>query len=493
MKKYFLQALFASIAIFFGACTNVNKSVAPSPSKYWKAPNEAKPSESSFVRPAQIKTNEVITEDKVLPASDKLLAGQPLNLADLVDIALENNTTTRLYWFQAKVYAAQKGKVESRYYPYVSVSASVARTKTRQVGYTPLAVGTYWATGYGPSLQMNWLLFDFGKRASQSQAALESLRAANFDYNQSIQDVLLNTYVAYFDLYQAQGNVKTALANIEDAKNAYDSAKARLENAVGNKQDELRAKANLLNAEYALQLANASVESARAKLAAVVGIEVSENLKIAEEIEIPESKEAQSKIEELMASALKERQNVLAAYSKLAAAKQNTKSALRNFLPEISAQGAMTWTDYTNDDIYGAPSNNYTLGAVLTWDIFTGFARKYDLISAKAQERAALQQLKETEIQIISSVWANFYTYKSSLAQLESARAAVEASNEAYKATETAYNNGVGTLTDLLNSLSTLSQARQQQTSAESSLAISIARLAHATGRLNAGVEADKE
>lgn len=473
-----------------GACVSVDSSVADSPEVYWKPSKDALP--QKYVEPAQIKTGGIVSKKSAGDASgEKLPSGEALTLADLVNIALENNTTTRLYWFQAKEYAAQKGKVDAQYYPSVSVGMGVSRSKIRQTSVSPLGVGTYWSTGYGPSLEMNWLLCDFGRRSAQSQAALESLRAANFDYNQSIQDVLLGVYEAYFNLYSAQGNVKAALADIDDAKSAYDSAKARLDNSVGSKQDELRAKATLKNAEYALALANSSVETARAHLAESLGIEVSESLKISDSIEIPQGEEAEKKIDELMAGALRERQTVLAAYSKLEAAKQNVKAAERDFLPKISAQGSMVWTDYTGDNMYGAPYNNYSLGATLSWDLFTGFARKYELISAQAKERAAEQQLKETEIRIISAVWSSYYSYKSAVLQLESSKAAVDASEEAYKATKTAYENGVGTITDLLNSISTLSKARQQQVSAESALSMSIANLAHATGRLNAGIPAD--
>ena len=153
----------------------------------------------------------------------------------------------------------------------------------------------------------------------------------------------------------------------------------------------------------------------------------------------------------------------------------------------------MVWTDYTGNEFYGTPANQYSLGAQLTWDIFEGFSRQYELISSRAKERAAAQQLKETEISIISAVWTYYYAYTSALKQLDSTTAAVEASQEAYNATKAAYDNGVSTLTDLLNAQSLLSQARSQKVSAESSLAISIAQLAHATGALTAGIAADTE
>lgn len=490
MKNISINLCGICATLIFSACMSVDSDVASTPTRYWKAPKEALP--EKYISPSQIKTEKISEVEKSLTASDKLLAGKTLTLEDLVDIALENNTSTRIYWFQAKIYAAQKGQVDAQYYPSVSVGAQVTRQKQRNVSFFPLGVGTYWSTGYGPSLQMNWMLFDFGKREALSSAAKESLRAANFDYNQSLQDVVLNVYVGYFNLYSALANVKTAEANLQDTKNSYEASNAKFKNGVGNKQDMLRALASAKNSQFALEKANAAVESARASLAATLGIEVNADLKISEDFVLPKSADAQKHVDELMATALRERQNVLAAYSNLAAAKQNTEAGIRNFLPQISAVGAMTWTDYTGDEFYGTPSNQYALGAQLSWDIFEGFSKQYQLISDRAKERAAAQQLKSAEITIMSQVWTYYYAYKSALKQLESTSAAVDASLEAYNATKAAYDNGVSTLTDLLNAQSLLSQARSQKVLAESTLAVSLAQLAHATGALTAGIEPDK-
>lgn len=71
-----------------------------------------------------------------LSAAEKFQAGRELALDDLVDLALENNTATRIYWFQAKSYAAQKGSAMAAYYPQVSVGAQVYRSKIRpSLGY----------------------------------------------------------------------------------------------------------------------------------------------------------------------------------------------------------------------------------------------------------------------------------------------------------------------------------------------------------------------
>ncbi|MBR6389682.1 MAG: TolC family protein [Opitutales bacterium] len=487
MKNLLRNLCLMGAAASLAACS-VDSQVAKTPTKFWKAPSDALP--ETYYRPAQIKTEEILeNQDEALCAAEKLIAGKKLNLADLIDLALENNTSTRQYWFAAKVYAAQKGKVDSQYFPSISVGAKVYRQKTRQVSPFSYAVGTFWDTGYGASLDINWLLFDFGKRESQSAAAREALRAANFDYNQSLQDLVLNVYVAYFNFYSAIASAEAAQANLADAQSAYEEADARLKNSVGNKQDALRALANAKNAEAALESAKSEIETSRAALAKVLGIEISSAMEISTDIEIPESAEAQKQIDEIIAGALKTRQSVLASYSNYASAQKEALASKLDYLPKIGAQGSFEWGDFTTDRYYGTPSNNYAVAAVLTWNIFDGFTRQYEIISAEAKARAAAQSLKQEQIEVVAGVWAYYYSYKSALKQLESANAAVDASQEAYDATKTAYENGVSTLTDLLNSQALLSQARSQSVGARSLVATSVARLAHAAGSLTANIE----
>ena len=242
-NKLCILATISFAAVLCG-CVNVDSETAPAPTRYWKAPKSAIPDE--IIEPEQIKTDKILNKEdagsnkgnseraKPASASEKMLAGIPLDLSELLDIALENNTQTRSYWFQSKAYAAAVGTAQSSYYPQVSVSMDAYRGKTHPslAYFGNLAVGSYYETGYGPSAQINWLLYDFGKRESQVNSAREALRAANFDYNQVIQDVALSVNVAYYSYYEAVGGVKSAQMNIEDAKTAYDSAKARSEGVV---------------------------------------------------------------------------------------------------------------------------------------------------------------------------------------------------------------------------------------------------------------------
>jgi len=481
-------------------CVNVDEEVAAAPSVYWKAPKEAKP--EALYAPSQIKTDK-IEEDKnseaaekpernrggELSASEKMIAGKKLELSELSDIALENNTSTRVYWFQAKRYAASVGKAQAAYYPQVSVGGEIYRDKTKpSVGYSlGIPIGAYYETAYGPSAQINWLLCDFGKRGARVDSAKEALRAANFEYNQSIQDVVLAVNVAYFNYCAAVGAVKAALLSLEDAKTSFESADRKLKDGVGNKQDMLNALAAVKSAEFQVENGKAQVETARASLALAMGVEVSNIANIADEMPSLSSPEAGKSIEELVARAMKSRQSLMAQYASLRKTQSDAEIARRDFLPQISANASAAYGWYTQrdrDDQY-----QYQVGLSASWSVFEGFARKYELVSAKAAERAQAQQLKAEQIKIISDVWAYYHVYLSASKQVESAKAVVEASLEAYKATKIGFDSGVSSITDLLDAQNRLASARQTEVNARASLSSAVARLSHAVGAIGAKLE----
>ena len=213
-----------------------------------------------------------------------------------------------------------------------------------------------------------------------------------------------------------------------------------------------------------------------------MGVSASDIKNISENVPTLTSPETSQTIDNLIAKALKSRQSLLASYAKLRQTQSDVNVAKRDFLPQISAQAGASYGWYS--DNHRSDQYQYQIGLSASWSVFEGFARKYELISAKAKERAQAQELKAKQIQIISNIWAYYYTYQSAVKQVSSAEAMVKASQEAYQATKIGFDNGVNTITDLLNAQTRLATARQTNVNALASLSMSVARLSHAVGAL---------
>src|SRR3954454_15445683 len=119
---------------------------------------------------------------RVPPPTDLVLppAGAPLELAQIIDLALSNNPATRTTWLEARLAEANLGSVRSAYLPTVDLGASLSRAHTTTGTATTLS---------GPNLSLDYLLFDFGGRNAAAEAARQTLSASGFTHNQTIQDV----------------------------------------------------------------------------------------------------------------------------------------------------------------------------------------------------------------------------------------------------------------------------------------------------------------
>ncbi len=174
-----------------------------------------------------------ILEQKIDPS-------KPLALVELVDIALHNNPSTRQAWDTARAAEAKKKQAESALYPQVTASASLEKERViaTQGKYK---INSF---GYGPSVDITYLILDFGGRAATIDAAYEAMIAANFQFNQAFQDLLLAVETSYYELHSSYSSLETAEADLENAKTSFVAARQRYEVGLVAKLDVLQAKSN---------------------------------------------------------------------------------------------------------------------------------------------------------------------------------------------------------------------------------------------------------
>ncbi|OHE71777.1 MAG: hypothetical protein A2007_05970, partial [Verrucomicrobia bacterium GWC2_42_7] len=370
--------------------------------------------------------------------------------------------------------AAQKGKAESAFYPKITGSGTVQKQQVQATGSSSVK------TTFAPTLDLTYKLYQFGADQEAAESAREALNAANYQYNRSLQTVVYNVAKSYSDLHTAESTIEAREASVKDAQTAYEAISRRTQAGLGSMQDLLQAKANLLAAEYELAAAHSSVETKRATLANVMGIRVSRELKIKPPT-VPEKPEALStEVERLIQRALQERPDLLANYAILKSKEHTEISSKKFLLPELDVglSGSLLKT-------YNASTGrNYKGFLAVQWNIFDGFNNTYTVVQNRAQRKAAMQDLRATELSIVSDIWSNYHAFQASIPQLTAARSLEKASQEAFEAVQAGYKSGLKSLLDLLTAQSSLAEARLQKITAESNFTTSLAALVYVTGGL---------
>ena len=461
----FLSALILSCANGVPEL-NPYKEASSAPGVEWK------PSAKELMESFQLEGLPAIPED--LKSDSGSFA-----LSQLVDVALVNNPTTQVAWENARAAAASWAESRGLYYPQI---AGIARYAYAKGGGGTQGTNPYQEQYGDVGLSLNYLLFDFGGREAQIDAARLALINANWNQNQAIQNVLQAVAVSFYNYIGSKALVIADEASLKDAQTSLDAASLRLEAGVGTLPDELQAQAQLAQVELDLVNAKGNVEINRGLLATSVGwpantaFDVDGNLN-----ELPVAAISDN-VDNLIALAMKNRPDVAAVQATVRQREALLWKAKSQFFPEISATAQLLRWWVKPEGESNEFFTNYLVGLQLQVPIFQGFQIINSVRKASAQLESARAALELQEQIVINQVWNSYYNFTTAVQSLQAADSLVASSQESYDASLARFKAGVGDIVELLNAQATLSQARAEQVQAKTDIFTSYADLINAIG-----------
>ncbi|MDR0727771.1 MAG: TolC family protein [Puniceicoccales bacterium] len=406
----------------------------------------------------------------------ELVGKSDLDLSTLVNIAFENNPETRRLWHLCRAAGAQEKAAKGVFFPAINISEATSRVRTKTSG----AETIHSTISNCPSAELNYMLFTFGANMANARAAYQNLLAANFQYNRSLQTVLYQVQRCYFELSAAIAAAEANEADLKDATETCKVSEARLMTGLGDRQTFLRAKANMLQAQYALDAARAAVEIKRAALARVVGIRVSRDLRI-NPGKLPEKlAPLNGEVQRMISQALQVRPDLLAMRAQVAAMEYVEKAAWANLFPKAVLSASYTGPEHQH--VGRTQTGNVSLG--LSWDVFDGGSRYYRFLEQRERRRAAIAAYRSSELEVAGDIWSQYHGYRTAFQRLEAAREMLAAATEASQAVDASYRNGLCGLSDLLHAQGALAAARASLVAAESDFSVSLASLAYVAGTI---------
>jgi TolC family type I secretion outer membrane protein len=407
-----------------------------------------------------------------------------LSLVDVIDIALRNNPSTRAAWEKVRLQEAVKKQSESKLFPALTATGSVTRERETSTQKTQ----NYNDLGYGPKLNLTYLLFDFGARSGAIEQAVEQLSSANFQFNQVYQDLLRNVENSYYQLYSAQATLEAALEDVENAKISYEAAKARFEVGLAAKLDVLQAKSGYENSLYLLEDTKGEVKTSRANLAKAMGFSADTKFEIASYHEEAAVNIKEQDVSRLIHEALKKRPDLASLRTLIEADKAAIKVANSSLWPTLNL-GSSAARNWYND--YSSKRNkehdyDYSVYLEADWSVFDGFYNLYQKRRAQAQLALDAQNLVQAELSASADVWMKYYGLNTARSKLTYSKAYLETSKTTYDLALESYKVGLKSILDLLNAQSQLSDARSKLVDSRKDLFVAVIDLAHATGTLYA-------
>jgi TolC family type I secretion outer membrane protein len=443
--------------VLAGCVSSRSVGTSDSPAKEWTPPaNTLQPAQTTVALPAGV------------------TPGATLALPQIVDIALSNNPQTRIAWLNARAAEAGIGVAQSNYYPEVDANAGISRSHVASGG------GSSTTTTFGPSLTLNYLLFDFGGRAAEVEAARQTLIAADFLHNQAIQDVILRVQQAYYGYLDAKALLAAQDATIKERKTSLDSAEARHSSGVATIADVLQARTALSQAQLTRETFAGSVRTFEGQIATAMGLAPTTHFEFGElPVEVP-STAVTNAVESLIAQAVQQRPDLAATRAEAESAQQRVTEIRSSYLPSLTATSSLgeTWFG-TNTHV-----TPYSAGLAVRWPVFTGFRNVYDVRQAQTEADIARESIRNTEQQVMLQVWTSYYSLQTATQRLATSRDLLASAQQSADVAQNRYRAGVGSILDVLTAEAALENARAQEVQSRADWFLSVAQLAHDTGTL---------
>lgn len=419
---------------------------------------------------------------------------KPYDLMALIDLAERENPKTREAWEVAREAAAGIGLAESAYLPQLTLQAIGGFQHVPLPMPKSLIPAGYFVSDSReiiPALALKWLLFDFGRRDAQLQAARADSFVANVAFTGAHQKLIFEVSQAYFDLGAARGRLHAAQNAVNTSLTTQDAAVAKQNNGLATVVAVAQAQRQTAQAHYRLAAAVGTERTARANLIAALGVPAATEIDVVDSAELPLPAAPADSIAKAVDQALAHRPDVIAALGKVDAVEAALKGERRSYYPQIEFTG-QAFQNIGSLSSDGGPYSSInrpgqTVFLSFSVPLFDGGMRRSRISMADAKAREAQEELSAARDSAAQQVVRAYNGLVTSLAEFDAATALSRAAHTAYDAALRSYRQGVGTYTDLATEENAVVQGDTQVEDARANAHTAAAALALSMGAIDSG------
>lgn len=412
-----------------------------------------------------------------VPQQDTSSAPKLINLEQALQIALSENASVKVADMEIERTGYARKGTYAALFPQIDGNASYQRTIEKQVMYMDFDMGSMGgSTGDGtesgettaPSASNNGI--EVGRWNTWSAGITASMPLVNAQLWKSLkisdQDVELAVEAARSSRLEMVNQVKQAYFACLLAKEAFEVYKSVYENALENynltemkynarKASELeltRAKTTLANAVPDVYNAESSVILSLWQLKAVMGVDLDENIDVAETLE-DYANRMLGDIADSSSDTLSLENNSTMRQLAIQAEQLANTIKMQQYanIPTLSLSFSYNFNAMTNDfnfSEYRWSPYSY-VGVTLQIPIFAGGQRHNAIRQAKVQAAELDVQRADTERQLRISIRQNLNQMETAMKSYGASLTALESAEKAYNITAKSYEVGSSTLTDL--------------------------------------------
>lgn len=412
-----------------------------------------------------------------------------LTLSEAIQLTLQHNQLLQMDKAKIDAAIARVKQAEEKKLPELSASTSFLLLNQPGLDLKIATGNGQSPPSTGASLKVNTALIGMlnasvpiyaGGQIRYGIASAEYLaEAARLDATVNEQAVIQNSIAAYINLYKAAQTVKLIEENLKEEQQRVKDFSNLEKNGLLARNDLMRASLQASNVELALLEAQNNLKDATINMCLMLGLP--ENTELHIDSSAFEQTPTIGKLSAWEDSALLHR-NELAAYSmRQQAIKAGMQAVKGSQLPSVAATGGYISAQLQN---IATISHALNVGVGVKYNIGSLWKTKAKLneLQANQQELQAATSLMQDKIRL--EVNKSYEAVLLMQKKTEVYDKAIEQATENYRITQNKYNNGLATLSDLMDADVNLLRARLNKVNAKADVILAYANLLKATGTL---------
>lgn len=388
---------------------------------------------------------------------------------DAINQSLKNNPAIKAANFNLKSFIYEEKAAGSLRLPKIDFQEKAARTtnpmwafgtKLNQERITisdfnPLSLNNPDAiNNFSSVLSLIIPIYAGGKIINGLKIAEFGKKAAILNLEQVKENTIKNTIKTYLKLLLVKKNLEVLHLAINSAKANLKLVQSRYGSGFSVKSDLLRAKVRLSTLEQKKFKARGCIKIARAYFNAAMGLPINTFSDAVETLEIIQP--VKNKVDVFINMAINNRNEIKIMKIQEAIAQKAINMAKADHLPMINAFG-----NYEMDsENFGSHGSNYTIGALISFNIFNGNKINSQIHSARAKLMRIKELTNATELKVRVDVREAYCHGISAWESIKVAKTTIHQAEESLRIIKNRYENGLVTMVSLLDGDLALEEAR---------------------------------
>jgi outer membrane protein TolC len=398
-----------------------------------------------------------------------------LTLEDAVNLAIQNDDSIKQQKSVSEAQEFNKKAAASPFLPQANLVYNYSDAKQ----YAPDEA----TRGSSFGVQLAYNLFNGRRDWLGYQQEHNTLLMQRYMYKATIEDVILSTKTAYITYLKSRNQLAVSRQTLQLLQAQKDTAEVSYEVGTFSRADVLKVDVLLASTRLALLNAQINMKLARQELEKFIGRAITINENVAEvpmrtDYVIP----AVAELYEMLETSRSEMLYVKGTYRD---AQLTRSAAYGGYMPKIDLEFNYSWYSdngwpYNDKNNYPYYDRSRSIGLTATWNIFDGLGTTNRYMAASKSVDASAYAVSDLRKSLRLQVSNAYEYYFSAVEMLNVAAVGVEQAQENYRVTQSMYENGEATTTDLLDASVALNDALNSYASANYDIITAVAQVERA-------------